>query len=332
MADNDKKPGASPALVHSEEVLERFTKASDRVTMGRKTYGLSDRALMFFFLLPSLFILLFLVGYPFITLIRSGFYNFSVLRAATPAKFIGVGNFTFILTDPFTWERFIFTGKFVILNVLVQFLLGVGIAYLLQKNFKGRSVVLTLILMPMMLCPIVVGLFWKYMFNTEWGIVNYILSIFGIGKVEWLARENISVYSVIIVDTWMWTPFMILLALAAFTAIPKYLYEAAEIDRASSWFKFRHITLPLSAPVLIIAVLFRMIDSIKAFDLIYTLTGGGPGSATQTLSFDLYKRAFQYFYTGEASAYGVILLLVIMSLSLIFIRYLNRLAAQNVRR
>ncbi|NSW76551.1 MAG: sugar ABC transporter permease [Candidatus Atribacteria bacterium] len=330
--NKDKVGKNTEAANQKEDLVEKFTRVSDKFTTAKKTYGLSDRTFMFFFLLPSLFILLFLVGYPFITLIKSGFYNFSVLRAATPPKFIGVENFSFILTDPFTWERFIFTGKFVILNVLVQFLLGIGIAYLLQKNFRGRSLVLTLILMPMMLCPIVVGLFWKYMFNTEWGIVNYILALFGMGKVEWLARENVSVYSVIIVDTWMWTPFMILLALAAFTAIPKYLYEAAEIDRASSWFKFRHITLPLSAPVLIIAVLFRMIDSIKAFDLIYTLTGGGPGSATQTLSFDLYKRAFQYFYTGEASAYGVILLLVIMSLSLIFIRYLNRLAAQNMRR
>ncbi len=314
------------------DAIAELARESSRSIVARKHYGLSDRAFMFIFLLPSLFVLLFLVGYPFITLIRSGFYNFSVLRATTPAKFIGVENFSFILTDAFTWERFIFTGKFVVLNVFFQFILGVVIAYLLQKNFRGRSLVLTLILMPMMLCPIVVGLFWKYMLNTEWGIVNYVLSLFGVGKVEWLARENVSIYSVILVDTWMWTPFMILLALAAFTAIPKYLYEAAEIDRASSWFKFRHITLPLSAPVLIIAVLFRMIDSIKAFDLVYTLTGGGPGSATQTLSFDLYKRAFQYFYTGEASAYGVILLLIIMSSSLVFIRYLNRLAMQNVRR
>ncbi|MCX6088834.1 MAG: sugar ABC transporter permease, partial [Candidatus Atribacteria bacterium] len=234
------------------------------------------------------------------------------------------------LTDTFTWGRFLFTGKFVILNVIVQFLVGVGIAYLLQKNFRGRSVILTLILMPMMLCPAVVGLFWKYMLNTNWGIINYILHLFGLPAVEWLAKETVSIYSVILVDTWMWTPFMILLALAAFTAIPKYLYEAAEIDRASSWFKFRHITLPLSAPVLVIAVLFRLIDSLKLFDLVYTLTGGGPGSATQTLSFDLYKRAFQYFYTGEGAAYGIILLMVIISLSLVLIRYLNRLAVQNI--
>ena len=303
---------------------------SHQVMMRR--YGISDRTFMLLFILPSLFILLFLIGYPFATLIRSSFYSFSVLRTATAPKFIGVKNYSFILKDAATWGRFLFTGKFVVINVAVQFLLGVGIAYLLQKNFRGRSVILTLILMPMMLCPVVVGLFWKYMLNTDWGIVNYVLQLVGLPKVEWLAKESISVYSVILVDTWMWAPFMILLALAAFTAIPKYLYEAAEIDRASSWFKFRHITLPLSAPVLIIALLFRLIDSLKMFDLVYTLTGGGPGSATQTLSFDLYKRAFQYFYTGEASAYGIILLMVIISLSLVFIRYLNRLAAQNLGR
>lgn len=295
----------------------------------RKRYGMSDSLFKALFLLPSLFILLLLIAYPFVTLIKSSFYRFSVLRPETPPKFIGVGNYSFILTDPFTWERFLFTGKFVVINVAIQLFIGIAIAYLLQRNFRGRSLVLTIILTPMMLCPIVVGLFWKYMFNTEWGIINYLLQLFGISPVEWLARESVSLYSVVIVDTWMWSPFMILLALAAFTAIPNYLYEAAEIDRASSWFRFTRITLPLSAPVLIIAVLFRLIDSIKLFDLVYTLTGGGPGSATQTLSFDLYKRAFQYFYTGEASAYGVILLMVIISLSLVFIRYLNRLASQN---
>ncbi len=303
-------------------------KNLDQYIMKRH-YGISDQTFKLLFILPSLFILLFLIGYPFATLIRSSFYSFSVLRTATAPKFVGVKNYTFILKDAFTWGRFLFTGKFVIINVAVQFLLGVGIAYLLQKNFKGRGAILTIILMPMMLCPVVVGLFWKYMLNTDWGIVNYILQLFGLPKVEWLAKEAVSVYSVILVDTWMWTPFMILLALAAFTAIPRYLYEAAEIDRASSWFKFWNITIPLSAPVLIIALLFRLIDSLKMFDLVYTLTGGGPGSATQTLSFDLYKRAFQYFYTGEASAYGIILLMVIISLSLVFIRYLNRLAAQN---
>jgi len=290
---------------------------------------LTERRFKILFVVPTLAILLFLIGYPFATVIWSGFFRFSLLRPGVP-KFMGLGNYQFILTDPLTWERFIFTAKFVSLSVVIQFFLGMGIAYLLQREFKGRGLVLTLVMVPMMMCPIVVGLSWKYMFNTQWGIINYLLGVLlNTGKIEWLGNESNSIYAAVIADTWMWTPFMTLLSLAAFSAIPTYLYEAADIDRASAWFRFRHITLPLSAPILVLALLFRLIDLFKAFDLIYTLTGGGPGSTTQTVSFDLYKRAFQYFYTGEASAYAIILLVIIIGLSTIFIKYLTRLAEEQ---
>jgi multiple sugar transport system permease protein len=127
----------------------------------------------------------------------------------------------------------------------------------------------------------------------------------------------------------MWTPFTILLATAAFSGIPKSMYEAADVDGASASFKFFNITLPLSAPVLVIALLLRLIDSFKQFDLFYALTGGGPGDATQTVSFLLYKTAFQYFYTGEASALGMIILIIIIGLSSIFIRYLTNLSQKQ---
>jgi len=294
----------------------------------RITKRKEDKLIIMAFTFPTLVILLFLIGYPFAILIYSSFFRFSFLRPAVP-KFVGFGNYQFILTDSFTWERFIFTAKFVILCVSIQFFLGLGISYLLNRPFKGRDIILIFILLPMMICPIVAGLSWRYMFNTDWGIVNYLLSLFDIGKIEWLGNEANSIYAVVLADTWMWTPFMTLLFLAAFSAIPRYLYEAAEIDRASSWFKFTRITLPLSAPILILAVLFRVIDTLKAFDIIYAMTGGGPGSATQTISFDLYKRAFQYFYTGEASAYAIILLVMIIGLSTIFIKILNMLVERQ---
>jgi multiple sugar transport system permease protein len=287
---------------------------------------LTERRFKILFVWPSLIVLLFLIGYPFIMLIFYSFFRFSFLRPAAGLNFIGLENYQFLLTDKYTWDRFIFTGKFVIMAVILQFFVGVGSAYLLQEKFRGRGVILTLVLMPMMLCPIVVGLFWKYMFNTQWGIINYLLKIlFNVGPIEWLANEHNSIYAAVIADTWMWAPFMTLLSLAAFTAIPRYLYEAASVDRASAWFKFRHITLPLSAPILVLALLFRLIDSIKQFDLIYTLTAGGPGDATQTISFTLYKIAFQYFYTGQGSALAMILLITIICLSTFLIMYMTRL-------
>jgi multiple sugar transport system permease protein len=292
-------------------------------------YLRQEKFVRIFFIWPTLLLLLFLIAYPFIMLIYYSFFNFSFLRPVN-TTFAGLGNYTFILSDDYTWQRFIFTFKYVVFAVSIQFLLGMLIAHLLQEKFKGRELIFTIVLMPMMLCPIVVGLFWKYMFNTEWGIINYGLHyLLQFPKIEWLGLEKHSIFAVVIADTWMWTPFMVLLSSAAFSAVPKYLYEAASVDRASGWFKFTRITLPLSAPILILAVLFRLMDCIKQFDLIYTLTGGGPGDATQTVSFALYKTAFQYFYTGEGSAWAFIMLIIIIGLSSILIKLLNYLSEKS---
>jgi multiple sugar transport system permease protein len=291
-----------------------------------KKYARNEKLIKLLFLWPSLAILLFLIAYPFIMLIYYSFFNFSFLRPIN-TKFIGLTNYLLILTDTYTWERFIFTFKYVGLSVSIQFILGILIAWLLQRNFRGKDAVFTIVLMPMMLCPIVVGLLWRFMFNTEWGIINYFLhNILGFARIEWLGMEQNSLWATIIANTWMWTPFMVLLASAAFSSVPKYLYEAASVDRASGWFKFTNITLPLSAPILVLALIFRLMDEMKQFDLIYTLTGGGPGDATQTVSFTLYKTAFQYFYTGEGSAWAFILLIIIIGLSSILIRLLNYLS------
>ena len=291
-----------------------------------KKYARNEKLIKLLFLWPSLAILLFLIAYPFVMLIYYSFFNFSFLRPIN-TKFIGLTNYLLILTDTYTWERFIFTFKYVGLSVSIQFILGILIAWLLQRNFRGKDAVFTVVLMPMMLCPIVVGLLWRYMFNTEWGIINYFLHNFlGFARIEWLGVEQNSLWATIIANTWMWTPFMVLLASAAFSSVPKHLYEAASVDRASGWFKFTNITLPLSAPILVLALIFRLMDEMKQFDLIYTLTGGGPGDATQTVSFTLYKTAFQYFYTGEGSAWAFILLIIIIGLSSILIRLLNYLS------
>lgn len=291
-----------------------------------KKFARNEKLIKLLFLWPALAILLFLIAYPFIMLIYYSFFNFSFLRPVN-TKFIGLTNYLLILTDTYTWERFIFTFKYVGLSVSIQFILGILIAWLLQRNFKGKDAVFTIVLMPMMLCPIVVGLLWRFMFNTEWGIINYFLhDILGFARIEWLGVEQNSLWATIIANTWMWTPFMVLLASAAFSSVPKYLYEAASVDRASGWFKFTNITLPLSAPILVLALIFRLMDEMKQFDLIYTLTGGGPGDATQTVSFTLYKTAFQYFYTGEGSAWAFILLIIIIGLSSILIRLLNYLS------
>ncbi len=295
---------------------------------GAKRFELSDRAIIWLFLVPTLVLLIGMVGYPFVSLIILSFYRFSILRSEAGREYIGLENYDFLLDDPELWERFIFTGQFVVTSVTCQFIIGIFVAYHLQKSFRGRDIIFTVLMMPMMVCPIVVGFLWRYMFNSEWGVVNYLVTLTGSGKVDWLGVTDNALLAVVIADTWMWTPFVILLATAAFRGIPKVIYEAADIDGASAFYRFTRITLPLAAPILFIALLLRMIDSFKQYDLFFAMTGGGPGSTTQTVSFSLGKVAFSYFYTGEASALAVILLLIIIGLSLVLVRYLNLLSAK----
>jgi multiple sugar transport system permease protein len=285
----------------------------------------SGRLMIFGFLSPSLAILLFMVAYPVFSLVYYSFFNFSALRQAT-MKPVGLKNYTFLLSDPELWERFVFTGKFVFICVVLQMLIGIFVGYQLQKNFRGRDVIFTILMMPMMLSPVVVGFLWRYMLNSEWGIVNFLLSSVGLPKVDWLGQTNAALWAAAAADTWMWAPFIALLATAAFRGIPETIYEAAEVDGASPAYRFFRITLPMSAPVLFIALILRLIDSFKQYDLFVALTGGGPGSSTETVSYAVAKTAFSYFYTGEASALAVILLLIITGLSLILVRHLTKMS------
>lgn len=285
----------------------------------------SGRLMIFGFLSPTLAILIFMVAYPIFSLIYYSFFNFSALRPAAGMKPVGLKNYTFLLSDPELWDRFIFTGKFVFICVVMQMLIGIFVGYQLQKNFRGRDVVFTLLMMPMMLSPVVVGFLWRYMLNSEWGVINYLLTVVGLSKVDWLGQTTPALWAAAIADTWMWAPFIILLATAAFRGIPETIYEAAEVDGASPAYRFFRITLPMSAPVLFIALILRLIDSFKQYDLFFALTGGGPGSSTETVSFAVAKTAFSYFYTGEASALAVMLLFIIIGLSMILVRHLGKM-------
>ncbi len=303
---------AETAITHEQRQLELKRRSSDRM-------------MIFGFLSPTLALLLFMVAYPIFSLIYYSFFNFSALRPASGMKYVGLKNYTFLLSDAELWERFVFTGKFVFICVTAQMLIGIFVGYQLQKNFRGRDVVFTLLMMPMMLSPVVVGFLWRYMFNSEWGVVNYILTVFGFAKIDWLGQTNAALAAAAIADTWMWAPFIILLATAAFRGIPETIYEAAEVDGASPAYKFFRITLPMSAPVLFIALILRLIDSFKQYDLFFALTGGGPGDSTMTVSFAVAKTAFSYFYTGEASALAVVLLFIIIGLSMILVRHLGKM-------
>ncbi|HYN88819.1 MAG TPA: sugar ABC transporter permease, partial [Ardenticatenaceae bacterium] len=244
---------------------------------------MSDGTLVRLFILPTLILLIVWNVFPLFYSLYLSFTDYSAI-ANKPPVWVGLGNFRAILGDERLWESFATTGKYALLSVSLQTILGFSLAMLLRERFRGSGIVTTLILVPMMLSPVVVGLFWKLIFNPSYGIFNYLLGYTNPAtSPEWLGSPTLALWAIVIVDVWMWSPFVMLLCLSGLSAIPDYLYEAAAIDRASSWFQFRRITLPQVAPLLLIAVLFRTIEAFKAFDLVMGLSGGGPGDATEVV-------------------------------------------------
>ena len=286
---------------------------------------MSDRRIIMWFIMPTLILLIVMNIFPLIYSLYLSFTNYSVIADKAP-EWVGIQNYQNILSDQRFWTNFATTGRYALLSVALQTLIGFGLALLLNNKFKGSGLITTLILVPMMLSPIVVANFWKLMFNPSVGIFNYLLGYTDINtSPEWLGRSDLALWAIVIVDVWMWSPFVMLLCLAGLSAIPEYLYEAAAIDRAGAWFQFRRITLPQVMPLLLIAVLFRTIEAFKQFDLVMGLTGGGPSDVTETVSIRLYKLAFQGQYdTGTSSALAYVILVVIIAVSNLYIRSLNK--------
>jgi len=288
---------------------------------------LSDRMLMNIFLWPTLLMLLIITLFPLIWSLYLSFTDYSVNAYPSwlDARWVGSANYNFLLTSKEFWSRFQLSAQFVIPTVALEFFLGFGIALLFNRMTKGRGFITTLIMIPMMLTPIVVALFWRFMLQADIGVVNYFIrDVFGGPTISWLSDRKWAMISLVIVDAWQWTPFIMLISLAGLSAVPKYLYEAADVDRASGWFKFWNITLPLVSPLLLIGILFRLMDTYKLFELAWVLTGGGPGDFTKVLPLYLYRMAFGEFATGKASAVGYIMLIVIIALSNLLIRVLNQ--------
>jgi multiple sugar transport system permease protein len=279
--------------------------------------GMSDLAIRNLFIIPTI---LFLIVFNIFPLLYSLGYSFTDFRASTnaPANFVGLQNYRELLNDPFIWSNFAITAKYVIVSVVGQVLVGFGVAMLLNRDIPFKGLITTLLLLPMMLSMAVVGLFWKLLYDPSWGVINYVL---GLGTFEWLANPDMALYAVAITDIWMWAPFVMLLSLAGLSAVPKHLYEAAAIDRAGSLYTFFRITLPLVAPILMIAIIFRTMEAFKTFDLAYILTSQ---PTTEVISIRLYKMAFQEWQTGRSCALAYIVLIMILAITNIYVKYLNR--------
>ncbi len=293
---------------------------------------LSDRAIQNLFIWPTLILLILMNVFPLFYSLYLSFTDYSAIARQVP-EWVGTANFINILNNERIWQHFATTGRFALLSVGLQTILGFSLAMLVREKFRGSGLVTTLILIPMMLSPVVVGLFWKLMYNPSFGYLNFLLGLNNPATApDWLASRiggtpmpGLALWAVVLVDVWMWSPFVMLLALSGLKAIPDYLYEAAAIDRASPWFQFWRITVPQVAPLLLIAVLFRTIEAFKAFDLVMGMTGGGPGVQTELISVNLYRLAFTEWDTGLSSALAYIILIIIIAISNLYIRYLNQM-------
>lgn len=299
---------------------------------------LSDRAIQNLFIWPTLVLLIAINLFPLFYSLYLSFTDYSAIANKQPV-WIAFQNFSRVLNDEQMWEHFSITGRYVLFSVGLQLILGFILAMLVREKFFGSGIVTTVILVPMMLSPVVVGLFWKLMYNPTFGYFNYLIGFSNPSQApDWLASRiagepfpGLALWAVIIVDVWMWTPFVMLLILSGLKAIPDYLYEAAAIDRASSWFQFWRITLPQVAPLVMIAVLFRTIEAMnKSFDLVMGMTGGGPGVQTEVVAVNLYRQAFLgQWRTGRASALAYIVLIIIIAVSNLYIRNLNRMRGED---
>ncbi|MBX3570228.1 MAG: sugar ABC transporter permease [Rhizobiaceae bacterium] len=289
--------------------LDRNSRAAAR--------GMSDIAIRNLFIIPTI---LFLIVFNIFPLMYSLGYSFTDFRASvnTPAKFVGLQNYRELLNDPFIWSNFAITAKYVIVSVVGQVIVGFGTAMLLNRDIPLKGLITTLLLLPMMLSMAVVGLFWKLLYDPSFGIINYAL---GLGNFEWLSNPDMALYAVAITDIWMWAPFVMLLSLAGLSAVPKHLYEAAAIDRAGPIYTFFRITLPLVAPILMIAIIFRTMEAFKTFDLAYILTSQ---PTTEVISIRLYKMAFQEWQTGRSCALAYIVLIMVLAITNIYVKYLNK--------
>jgi multiple sugar transport system permease protein len=279
--------------------------------------GLSDLSIRNLFIIPTV---LFLIVFNIFPLIYSLGYSFTDFKASSnaPANFIGLQNYRELLSDEKIWANFVITAQYVIVSVSGQMIVGFGLALLLNRSFPMKGLVTTLLLLPMMMSAAVVGLFWKLLYDPSWGVINYAL---GLGDFAWLSNPEAALFAIAITDIWMWAPFVMLLSLAGLSAVPKYLYEAAAIDRAGAWYTFRRITLPLVAPLLLIALIFRTMEAFKTFDIAYIMS---TQPTTEVIAIRLYKQAFQQWDTGKSCALAYIVLIMVLAITNIYVKYLNR--------
>lgn len=283
-----------------------------------------DRNFRFLLVAPAIILILLLTIYPLGYSMWVSFVNYDV--AIPGHAWVGLDNFRVVWSDPIARRAIVFTLVIAFSTVAFELILGLLLALAMVNPFRGRRILMTLFVVPLFMSPVIVGTFFSLILTQPYGPTNYLLGeLLGHPVTIDFTNDSPWVYfSIILADAWQWTPFMFVILLAGLTSISSDLYEAADIDGAKPRQTFWFVTFPLLLPIILLAVTFRLIDSLKIFDLIYVLTRGGPGNETYTASYYLYQQGFQFFHLGQGTAGSWMLMVIILAIAYWLVRRLLR--------
>jgi len=299
----------------TQAALGEKTSSADAVTAQKP--GFNRNYLPFAY--PALAITAAVIVFPWLFTIYMSFYDWKIGQAR---EFVGFANFTKLATDARFIESIGHTLYFTALAVILPVIFGTIAALLFNERFPLRGLFRAIFILPMMATPVAVALVWTMMFHPQLGVLNYLLSLVGIPPQLWVYSPATVIPSLVAVEVWHWTPLVMLIVLGGLASVPVEPYESAKIDGASAWQMFRHITLPLIMPFILVAIVIRMIDALKAFDTIFVITSGGPGTASETINIYLYLQAFSFYNIGYASAVTIVffILIIVLTLVLLYLR------------
>lgn len=279
---------------------------------------LLDLASRWAFMLPAGVILVAMLAYPIFYTLE---ISFALIDMTTfkVTEWVGWDNYSYVLSDSRFWASLKVSGIYLALSLPIQMVLGFGIAYLVNVEWKGRGVIRALFLIPMVVAPVVAGGVWRMMLDPLYGLTNHLLGFVGLGPYDWLGDTWLAMWTIVIIDTWRWTPFIVLIATASILSLSRDIFEAADIDGANWWTKLWSICIPLLLPMIAATFIVRWLGAVKMFDIALAATGGGPGAATQVINLFIYEEAFRSLYFAEAAAMAVIVLVGTMMLTGIFL-------------
>lgn len=270
----------------------------------------------YFFIAPAVFVMVAGLAYPVVQSLYLSFYDWKIGTPLSTAESVGWANYIRMFTDPAVWESLWVTIRFGFWTISIEMTLGIALALLLEKPIRGASVFRTIFILPLMVSPVVVGLVWRYLFDARVGWINYYLGAwFGIEPQVWLGDAELAFFAIVLTDIWQWTPFIFIIVIAGLQALPSEVLEASTIDGANWWQQVFLVKLPMISSILVIALLMRLIDVFRALEVMYIMTGGGPGRATELISLHIYNRAFDAQLLGYASAIAVLLIAIVFVMS-----------------